>query len=135
MKRRQCRLIIQSSLILQLNSLTYFKLFLTLASCADKAEFNGYNVLVLDILHLVFRAVKPKDLIQDQDRVCPKLRRSFAILLTVQAPMNKLAKLLDLETRQKAQKSRSGMTRHSRFGTTVSVQAVGRLLPVRENIS
>ncbi|KAI9636791.1 topoisomerase 1-associated factor 1 [Dioszegia hungarica] len=98
---------LQSTLILQLDALTYFKLFLTVASCADKSDFNNCNVLVLDILHLIFRSVKPKDLIQDQDR----------------APMHKLANLLDLETRQKSMKSRQGMTRHSRFGTTVAVRA------------
>lgn len=38
--------------------------------------------------------------------------------------MNKLAELLQGETRQKARASRSGMTRHSRFGTTVTVKAV-----------
>lgn len=38
--------------------------------------------------------------------------------------MDRLAVLLDLETRQKSQKSRQGMTRHSRFGTTVAVLAV-----------
>ena len=56
-------------LIVQLDELTYFQLVLTLASSADKSDFNQYNVLVLDILHLVFRSVKAKDLGQDQARV------------------------------------------------------------------
>jgi replication fork protection complex subunit Tof1/Swi1 len=43
--------------------------------------------------------------------------------------MNKLAELLQEETRQKARASRSGMTRHSRFGTTVTVKAVSLLGP------
>lgn len=38
--------------------------------------------------------------------------------------MNKLAELLDDEDRRKSQKSRNGMTRHSRFGTTLTVRAV-----------
>ena len=55
--------------MVQLGQLTYFQLILTLASCADKADFNQYNVLVLDILHLAFRSVKAKELVQDQARV------------------------------------------------------------------
>ncbi|WWC91099.1 uncharacterized protein L201_006040 [Kwoniella dendrophila CBS 6074] len=98
---------LQSTLILQLNKLTYFQLLLTLASCADKSDFNPFNVLVLDILHLIFRSVKPKELAQDQDR----------------APLENLSKLLDAEKRQKALVSKVGMTRHSRFGTTVAVKA------------
>ncbi|WWC73002.1 uncharacterized protein I206_106966 [Kwoniella pini CBS 10737] len=98
---------LQSTLILQLNKLTYFQLLLTLASCADKTDFNPFNVLVLDILHLIFRSVKAKDLGQDQDR----------------APLDNLSKLLDAEKRQKALVSKVGMTRHSRFGTTVAVRA------------
>jgi replication fork protection complex subunit Tof1/Swi1 len=65
--RRQ--LTIQSSLIIQLGKLTYFQLILTLASCANKSEFNQYNVLVLDILHLTFQSVRPRDLIKDQEQV------------------------------------------------------------------
>lgn len=49
--------------------MTYFQLFLTLASCADKTDLNQYNVLVLDILHLVYRGVRPKDLAKDLARV------------------------------------------------------------------
>ncbi|WVR08981.1 hypothetical protein IAU60_006041 [Kwoniella sp. DSM 27419] len=98
---------LQSTLILQLDKLTYFQLILTLASCADKTDFNPYNVLVLDILHLILRSVKPASLGRDQAR----------------APIENLAKLLDAEKRQKALVSKVGMTRHSRFGTTVSVRA------------
>lgn len=42
--------------------------------------------------------------------------------------MDKLSKLLEMEERGKVSKSKSGMTRHSRFGTTVTVKAVS--LPV-----
>ncbi|ORX39175.1 timeless protein-domain-containing protein [Kockovaella imperatae] len=98
---------LQSRLLIQLNSLTYFQLFLTLASCADRPEFNHYNVIVLDILHLIFRPVKAKELVLDQDR----------------APLNGLTKLLEKERRDKAMHHRVGMTRHSRFGTTIAVRA------------
>lgn len=32
---------------------------------------SQYNVLILDILHLVYRGVRPKDLVKDQARVSP----------------------------------------------------------------
>lgn len=38
--------------------------------------------------------------------------------------MENLTKLLDAEKRQKSLHSRTGMSRHSRFGTTVAVRAV-----------
>jgi len=60
----------QSNLISQLYKLTYFQLFLTLASLAEQTQINQYNVLILDILHLVYRGVRPKDLVRDQARVC-----------------------------------------------------------------
>lgn len=110
----------QSTLVVQLDQLTYFQLILTLASCADKTEFNQYNVIVLDILHLIFRSVKAAELGQDQARV----RRSVTAYAHIQASMENLNKLLELEKREKSRYSRSGMTRHSRFGTTVAVRAV-----------
>ncbi|ODO09506.1 topoisomerase 1-associated factor 1 [Cryptococcus amylolentus CBS 6273] len=97
---------LQSDLICQLDSLTYLQLFLTLASCSDKSDLNAFNVIVLDILHLIFRGVKVQDLGQDQKRV----------------PLDNLAKLLDGEKKQKAMSSKSGYTRHSRFGTTITVK-------------
>ncbi|WVQ81137.1 hypothetical protein IAT38_003259 [Cryptococcus sp. DSM 104549] len=98
---------LQSSLICQLNELTYLQLFLTIASYSDKNEFNSYNVLVLDILYLIFRSIKVQDLVQDQKRV----------------PMASLEKLLESERKDKAIRSRHQATRHSRFGTTITVKA------------
>jgi replication fork protection complex subunit Tof1/Swi1 len=40
-----------------------------MASLAEKTDMAQYNVLILDILHLVYRGVRPKDLIKDQARV------------------------------------------------------------------
>jgi replication fork protection complex subunit Tof1/Swi1 len=113
-------------MVVQLDQLTYFRLLLTLASCADKTEYNLYNVLVLDILHLVFRSVKARELAQDQDRVSSLPLRMIWLADSSQAPIENLTKLLEAEKRQKSQQSRSGMTRHSRFGTTVAVRAVSK---------
>ncbi|KIY30807.1 topoisomerase 1-associated factor 1 [Cryptococcus gattii E566] len=97
---------LQSDLITQLDSLTYLQLFLSLCSCADKTDLNPFNVILLDILHLIFRGIRPTELAQDQERV----------------PIDGLAKLLEKENKQKALNSRVGSTRHSRFGTTITVK-------------
>jgi hypothetical protein len=41
--------------------------------------------------------------------------------------MDQLATLLEAERKQKALASRNVSTRHSRFGTTIKVQAVSRM--------
>ncbi|KIR40249.1 topoisomerase 1-associated factor 1 [Cryptococcus deuterogattii 99/473] len=97
---------LQSDLITQLDSLTYLQLFLSLCSCADKTDLNPFNVILLDILHLIFRGIRPTELAQDQERI----------------PIDSLAKLLEKEKKQKALNSRVGSTRHSRFGTTIAVK-------------
>jgi replication fork protection complex subunit Tof1/Swi1 len=117
----------QSNLISQLHKLTYFQLFLTLASLAEQTQINQYNVLILDILHLVYRGVRPKDLVRDQARV----RISYGIPeleADKQGPMDQLASLLEAERKTKALGSKNLSTRHSRFGTTIKVQAVSPFL-------
>ncbi|RSH83343.1 Topoisomerase 1-associated factor 1 [Apiotrichum porosum] len=96
---------LQSTLIAQLDEFTYLELIVTLASNANKTEFNQYNMLVLDMVYLLFRSIKPENLAQDQKR----------------APMENLVKLLEEENLAKARKGKHN-TRHSRFGTTITVR-------------
>lgn len=93
---------------MQLDKLTYLELFNTLASQADRMEFNPYNMLVLDCLQLIFRCIKPEQLVKDPER----------------APVENLTKLLEGEKRQRAITSQHRGSRHSRFGTTLSARAV-----------
>lgn len=60
---------LQPALILQLQKFTFLDLILTLASGADKTEFRSYNMLVLDMMFLIFRTIKPEDLSKDQKTV------------------------------------------------------------------
>lgn len=83
-------------------------MFLVLASHADRTEFNPFNMLILDITQLLFRSVKPVDLARDP----------------VKAPVENLAKLLNNELQAKIRKARAAPSRHSRFGTTITVKAV-----------
>jgi replication fork protection complex subunit Tof1/Swi1 len=100
---------LQSTLIDQLQSSDFLPLLVTLASSSNSREFNQYNVLVLDIVHLLWRGVSPVELGKDQ---------------TV-AVRDKLSSLLEKEDLTKTAGSRNTSSRHSRFGATVAVQAGG----------
>lgn len=74
---------------------------------SNRAEFNAFNTLVLDILHLIFRGVKSSELAIDRKEASSK----------------QLADMLAVEDREKARMRRHNGTRHSRFGTTITVLA------------
>ncbi|GMK55868.1 hypothetical protein CspeluHIS016_0209240 [Cutaneotrichosporon spelunceum] len=98
---------LQSVLIVQLNMLEYLDLFLTMAADSDRSiGFNSYNMLLLDILHLIYRCIRPEELGKDQ----------------ATASSQSLAKLLADEERQKRLSDVGNNSRHSRFGTTLEVR-------------
>ncbi|TFK28235.1 timeless-domain-containing protein [Coprinopsis marcescibilis] len=83
------------------------KLLLTIAAnTGNDPLFNTWNALVLEIFYLLFRGVKPLDLTIDQNK------RSTATL----------QRLLAVEDRNRLNVVRKASSRHSRFGTTVTVQ-------------
>jgi len=49
-------------LITQLESENILQLLLAMAAQADSSDYAPWNMVVLDILHLVFRSVKPDEL-------------------------------------------------------------------------
>lgn len=98
---------LQSRLIEQLETSDFLPLLITLASSSNAREFNQYNVLILDIVHLLWRGVSPADLCRDQKVVARE----------------NLSALLEKEDLGKLSASRNSSSRHSRFGATVSVQA------------
>jgi hypothetical protein len=59
----------QSRLIVQLEEARFLPLLLTLAENAGKGEYEEYNVLVLDSLWLMFRAVEVDDLLRESSQV------------------------------------------------------------------
>lgn len=121
----------QSRLIVQLEEARFLPLLLTLAENAGKGEYEEYNVLVLDSLWLMFRAVEVDDLLRESSQVrasflaTSTLRLKFPIS-HVQVAAEALAKLLDEEDRSKQQAKRTGNSRHSRFGTTIVMKAVSQ---------
>lgn len=85
-----------------------------MAADADRSiGFNSYNMLLLDILHLIYRCIRPQELGKDQER----------------ASSDNLAKLLAEEEREKKLSRVGKMSRHSRFGTTITVRTVSLEYP------
>ncbi|GAA6062112.1 hypothetical protein JCM10212_000866 [Sporobolomyces blumeae] len=100
---------LQSELLVQLASENILELLLAMAAQADSSDYAPWNMVVLDILHLLFRSVKPDEL----------------MVPVQQIEGNRLRDLLDLEARQTTDLFGLKGSRHSRFGTTISVQAKG----------
>ncbi|GAA5948542.1 hypothetical protein JCM3765_004917 [Sporobolomyces pararoseus] len=98
---------LQSELIVQLESESILQLLLAMAAQADSTDYAPWNMVVLDILHLVFRTVKPDELMVPVQKI----------------EGNRLKDMLDLEARQSTDLFGLKGSRHSRFGTTISVQS------------
>ncbi|EPT01958.1 hypothetical protein FOMPIDRAFT_1036026 [Fomitopsis schrenkii] len=97
---------LQSRLVKTLSETNVFDFLLTVASAATTDPmFNGWNALVLEIFYLFFRGVKPSALAADQAK----------------EPTQKLRGLLAVEDQRRRDFRRSTATRHSRFGTTLTV--------------
>ncbi|KZV75695.1 timeless-domain-containing protein [Peniophora sp. CONT] len=97
---------LQNKLIRALSDTHFFDMILMLASGAvTDAMYNGWNTLVLDIFFLLFRGIKPDTLVLEQ---------------TLQSQRN-LQQLLNIEEKRRRDFNRGAPTRHSRFGTTISV--------------
>ena len=59
----------QSMYINQIASEHIFDLLLAIASNAETTEFGPWNMVALDIFHLIFRCVKPEELIIPLEQV------------------------------------------------------------------
>ena len=102
----------KSELIAQFACENIFDLLITICSLSSKTEFNQWNMVCLEIFYLLFRGVeKPDMLIKRSDDVTKVIREE------------RLGKLLEAEATKKRLEDRKGITRHSRFGTTVAIES------------
>lgn len=89
--------------------------------------------MALDIFHLIFRCVKPTELMTPTNKVCVQTQGNQRLVLKtamdVQIDENRLKDLLDLEGKKKKTAAKLSTSRHSRFGTTVALKAVSDELP------
>ncbi|KAK4051924.1 Topoisomerase 1-associated factor 1 [Microbotryomycetes sp. JL201] len=96
-----------SEYIRQLADEQIFDLLIAMAQNADSSEFQSWNMVTLDILHLIFRGVDPHELMVPSDQI----------------DENKLKDLLNMEGTQRRAASRTGNSRHSRFATTLALKS------------
>ncbi|EKM57133.1 uncharacterized protein PHACADRAFT_142335 [Phanerochaete carnosa HHB-10118-sp] len=97
---------LQSKLVKMLSETNILDLLLTIASNgSEDTMFNHWNVLILEIFYFLFRGIKPVSLAGDQG----------------EASDNNLRRLLAVEDSMKRSFARNASSRHSRFGTTISV--------------
>ncbi|KAK4697069.1 hypothetical protein P7C70_g8269, partial [Phenoliferia sp. Uapishka_3] len=101
---------LQSEFIRQLTDEHIFDLLIAIAHQSETSEYANWNMVTLDIFHLIFRGVKPSELMIPADKVDEK----------------RLTDLLDVENAQRRAEARKTTTRHSRFGTTVALKSGGR---------
>jgi len=99
----------QSKLITQMSEHLVLDLLLTIASNAlDDSFLNQWNCLMLEMFYLLFRALKPSSLAENQST----------------QPRRDLVKLLETEERSKREDRRKWTSsRHSRFGTTIAMKS------------
>ncbi|KAF9452119.1 hypothetical protein P691DRAFT_772581 [Macrolepiota fuliginosa MF-IS2] len=97
---------LQSRLVKELSTANFIEFIITIAANTEKDPWlTGWNTVVLEILYLLYRGV------------------SLTSLSTKQTnqPKEKLKRLLDTEARLRREVFSGSSTRHSRFGTTISV--------------
>lgn len=105
-----------------------FDVFTTLAANSADPAYNPFNAVLLEIYYLLLRGVKPQQLILDPDKVLLVLHSLALVLLLISSPhqqsSERLKSLLDVEARSKQHEQRQRASRHSRFGTTVTIKSV-----------
>ncbi|KAL1742157.1 timeless protein-domain-containing protein [Schizophyllum fasciatum] len=97
---------LQSKLIRALSETHAMELLLTIAVNDNKDPlFNQWNTIILEIFYLLYRGVKPSSLAMDQTKQTSK----------------NLHRLLETEQKIRQDIARKASSRHSRFGTTITV--------------
>jgi replication fork protection complex subunit Tof1/Swi1 len=98
-----------------------FDLLVAIAHNADSSEFSPWNMVVLDIFHLIFRSIKPQQLMvvpgkNDED--------GLKDLLTQEGKQRSGGGYLRAGSFGLSAPRTGQATRHSRFGTTLVMKAV-----------
>ncbi|KAJ3060168.1 Topoisomerase 1-associated factor 1 [Podochytrium sp. JEL0797] len=99
----QYRASLQEKLIICFHNTNVLAIFLTFAASMDEKEFSDYNMLILEVVHLLFR-----------DRTCYSILQDFQV-----AQSEALVKLVQADMKKTA--GRPVQTRHSRFGGTLAM--------------
>ncbi|CAE6415167.1 unnamed protein product [Rhizoctonia solani] len=110
---------LQSRLLVSLRTTGLLDLFLTCASNADAPEFSEFNAILLEITYLIVRGVGVRDVARVKEKVGKKGEGRGML---GDGEDEELKALLDQEKRQRQMAKRGAPTRHSRFGTTITLK-------------
>lgn len=116
---------LQSELILQMSRFGIFDFLIHLSHGANRFDvFGAWNIIALDIWHLLFRGIDAEDLVDAEP--FSKTNEEGETVKTLSASARRLDALLAEEEKEKRRQARKAPTRHSRFGTTISVHTGDR---------
>ncbi|KAH9811884.1 timeless protein-domain-containing protein [Melampsora americana] len=116
---------LQSELILQMSQFGIFDFLIHLSHGSNRFDiFGAWNIIALDIWHLLFRGINAEDLVDAES--FSKTDEEGQTVKTLSTSARRLEALLAEEEKQKRREARKAPTRHSRFGTTISVHAGDR---------
>lgn len=99
---------LQSDLIVSFSQEGILDLLLAMSAQADSSDYAPWNMVVLDILHLLYRGLRADELMVPEKEV----------------EQTRLRDLLDQEAKLQDRDFGLKGSRHSRFGTTIAVQSV-----------
>ena len=99
---------LQSDLIVAFSQEGILDLLLAMSAQADSSDYAPWNMVVLDILHLLYRGLRADELMVPEKEV----------------EQTRLRDLLDQEAKLQDRDFGLKGSRHSRFGTTIAVQSV-----------
>ncbi|KAG9123429.1 Topoisomerase 1-associated factor 1 [Ceratobasidium sp. 392] len=114
---------LQSRLLVSLRNTGLLELLITCASNADQPEFSEFSAVLLEISYLLVRGVGVRDVV----KVKVKMERNEGDRAGGSGMMGdgedeELKALLERENREKKMSKRGAPTRHSRFGTTITLK-------------
>ncbi|GAA5975641.1 hypothetical protein JCM10908_005228 [Rhodotorula pacifica] len=101
---------LQSDLIVSFSREGILDLLLAMSAQADSSDYAPWNMVVLDILHLLYRGLRADELMVPEKEV----------------EQTRLRDLLDQEAKLQDRDFGLKGSRHSRFGTTIAVQSNGQ---------
>ncbi|GAA5867194.1 hypothetical protein JCM3774_002365 [Rhodotorula dairenensis] len=101
---------LQSDLIVSFSQEGILDLLLAMSAQADSSDYAPWNMVVLDILHLLYRGLRADELMVPEKEV----------------EQTRLRDLLDQEAKLQDRDFGLKGSRHSRFGTTIAVQSNGQ---------
>ncbi|KAG8711383.1 Topoisomerase 1-associated factor 1, partial [Ceratobasidium sp. 394] len=112
---------LQSRLLVALRATGLLDLLLTCASNVDQPEFSEFSAVLLEISYLLVRGVGVRDVVKVKIKTGKKEEGGGAGMVG-DGEDEELKALLEREKREKRMGKRGAPTRHSRFGTTITLK-------------